>query len=543
MVNSVGFAGLEERKARHYADSFWRDETIYQLAVRNAEAAPSSPALRDSDCRLGWRELVDYADNLANDLAARGTRRGDRVGIWLPSRVETAAALLACARNGYVCCPSLHRNHTVDEVAALLRSTGATTLIMQPGYGAGGDENLFDAGGTFTNVYRLEPEATFTTTAPASRPAPPEPDDVVYMAFTSGTGSAPKRVMHSHNTLLSNARTIAADWHFDRHSVIYTMSPLSHNLGFGALICAIAVGAELVVHDPKNTASLVERLRETGATFLFGVPAHAMDLLAELEKTSRPDLGLRGFRISGAAVPGEVVRRLIEHGVMPQSGYGMTEACSHHYTLPDDEPERIIETSGRACPGYEVQIFAADDRDRKLPIGEIGEIGGRGASLMLGYFDDPAANADALNAEGWFMTGDLGCLDEHGYLKITGRKKDVIIRGGHNIYPARIETLAMRHHDVEQAAAVPVADGRLGERVCLVVKTGAGAEVMPEQVLEHLDREGLSKYDMPEFFATVDEMPVTATGKTVKRTLVARINDRQVQVEPVRWQQSSVKGN
>src|SRR5690606_17167236 len=256
-----------------------------------------------------------------------------------------------------------------------------------------------------------------------------DPDRVVYLAFTSGTTGEPKGVMHSDNTLLSNARAIASDWNFGPSSVLYTMSPLSHNLGLGAMISAFATGAEVVLHDVARGASLVDRLVETDATLLFGVPTHAIDILSELRHRGMNKIGrLQGFRISGASAPQEVVAGLIEHGVMPQSGYGMTEACSHHYTLPDDTPERIIQTSGRACPGYEVKIWATDDPDREVPAGEVGQIGGRGASLMLGYFDNQQATEESFNTYGWFMTGDLGRMDADGYLTITGRKKDLIIR-------------------------------------------------------------------------------------------------------------------
>src|SRR5262249_55395524 len=218
-----------------------------------------------------------------------------------------------------------------------------------------------------------------------------------------------------------------------------------------------------VIHDLAKGASLIERVIETGTSFLVGVPTHAIDLLRELRERGLKGIGrLTGFRISGAAAPSEVVAQLLAHGVVPQSGYGMTETCSHQYTLPNDDPKRIIETCGKACPGYELKIWRTDDPDAEAKTGEIGQIGGRGASLMLGYFDDQAATEDAFNAHGWFMTGDLGWMDQDGYLRITGRKKDVIIRGGHNIYPARIEALAMRHPAVERVAAVPGAAARPG---------------------------------------------------------------------------------
>ena len=152
------------------------------------------------------------------------------------------------------------------------------------------------------------------------------------------------------------------------------------------------------------------------------------------------------------------------------------------------------------APGYEVKIWSTEDRDVEMPAGQIGQIGGRGASLMLGYFDDQAATEAAFNSHGWFMTGDFGSIDAARLSRITGRKKDVIIRGGHNIYPARIEGLAMRHEAIERAAVVPVRDARLGEKVCLAVTFRPGREASADDVLRHLDAAGLSKFDMPEYF-------------------------------------------
>jgi acyl-CoA synthetase (AMP-forming)/AMP-acid ligase II len=358
----------------------------------------------------------------------------------------------------------------------------------------------------------------------------------VYLAFTSGTTGQPKGVMHSDNTLLANARAMVADWKFDEQTVVYTMSPLSHNLGIGSLIMALAVGGEVVVHDLPRGASTLDRMIEVGATFIVGVPTHAMDLLGEMKarKMSSPG-AVKGFRISGASAPREVIAELMQMGVLPQSGYGMTEAGSHHYTRMDDGVDRVVQTSGRSCDGYEVKIFSAEDMDAEMPVGESGQIGGRGASLMLGYFDDQNANDQAFNTDGWFMTGDIGRVDKDGYLQITGRKKDLIIRGGHNIYPARIENLAMRHPEIARAAAVPVPDQRLGEKVCLAVMLRNGASVTPEEILAHLDRSGLSRYDMPEYFVKLDEIPLTASGKILKRDIVSQIADGKIVPAPIRF--------
>lgn len=553
MSNTILTTLSPERLKQHYAEGFWTSDTIYMLARKNAEAHPDHFALRDRYRRLSFAQAVEAADRLAADLAAKGVRRGQRVAVWLSSRLETAIALLACSRNGYVCCPSLHRNHTVGEIGELMERMRAVALIAEIGYGADADRHdVFAIGESLKSmraIYRVPalsaddaqhlPYAQLLDPKLDMSAAPPvytEPDTVVYLAFTSGTTGKPKGVMHSDNTLLSNARALAGDWSLRTGSVIYTLSPLSHNLGFGAMISAFAVGAELVVHDLGRGESLAERIAETGTTFIFGVPVHAIDLLKEIRARDASLLkAVKGFRISGAPVPQEVAAELLQYGVVPQSGYGMTEACSHHYTLPNDDPQMIIGSSGRSCPGYEVKIFRRDDPEQEAPVGEVGQIGGRGASLMLGYYDNQEATEDSFNSQGWFMTGDLGWMDANGYLRITGRKKDVIIRGGHNIYPAKIEALAGRHATVERAAAVPVEDERMGEKVCLVVMPRAGQTVDPMDMLAHLDAAGLSKFDMPEYMITVEDIPLTASGKILKRDLVEQIKAGTLVPQPVRW--------
>jgi acyl-CoA synthetase len=211
----------------------------------------------------------------------------------------------------------------------------------------------------------------------------------------------------------------------------------------------------------------------------------------------------------------------------------MTDDCAHQYTRPGDGPRRIIETCGKACAGYEVRIFDVDDADVLPDLGEIGEIGGRGASLMLGYVDDQATTEDCFNADGWFMTGDLGWLDEEGYLRITGPKKEVIIHGGHNINPARIEDLAMRHL-IERAAAIPVADARLGERICPAVMFRPEHAASADQILNHLDVAGLSKYEMPEFYVALAEIPLMPNGKIKRLGPVQRLHSGQIVPQSVR---------
>jgi acyl-CoA synthetase (AMP-forming)/AMP-acid ligase II len=537
----------KERYEEYYRSGFWRDDTVYSLVKGHAQRAPDSIAVRTAQSIVTYRELLDAADSFASDLVDKGLIAGQRVGLWLPSRIETAVALVACSRNGFVCCPSLHRAHTAAEVAALLTRMRAAAVVAEEGYGAGATGNdalsLVSAVGSLKHVYWLKKGRTSGQTIAlksSKRPCEPAPSSanrVLYLAFTSGTTGQPKGVMHSDNTLLANARALSTDWHISASSVVYSMSPLSHNLGFGAMIMALLVGGQIVVHDLPRGESLVDRLIDTGTTFLVGVPTHAIDLLSEVKTRNLPGIGkLKGFRISGASAPREVVRDLLNYGIVPQSGYGMTETCSHQYTLPDDDPRLIVESCGKSCPGYAIRIFRQDNPDLEVPASEIGEIGGRGASLMLGYFNDQAATEDSFNRDGWFMTGDLGWVDENGYLRVTGRKKDVIIRGGHNIYPAHIEALASRHDAIKRVVAVPIPDPRLGEKVCLAVMLHPGKIATAEEILRHLDAAGLSKYDMPEYYLQVDDIPLTASGKVRKRDVLDWIAEGRVHPTAIQWQ-------
>jgi acyl-CoA synthetase (AMP-forming)/AMP-acid ligase II len=195
----------------------------------------------------------------------------------------------------------------------------------------------------------------------------------------------------------------------------------------------------------------------------------------------------------------------------------------------------ITTTCGKACTGYETRLWDPENPDVEAKPGEVGEIGTRGALLTLGYFDNQTATENSFNAGGWFMSGDLGRFDAGGNLQIVGRKKDLIIRGGHNIHPASIENLAIKHPRVLQAAAFPVADERLGERVCLAIVTREGAPVTAAELLAHLNSEGLSRYDMPEYFIALETFPLTASGKILKRELVEWTRSGRVKPQSVRW--------
>jgi acyl-CoA synthetase len=497
--------------------------------------------------RLTWAELAAWVDTVAERLHGAGVRAGQRVAVWLPSRAESVVALLACARNGYVCTPSLHQNYTVAEIVTLLERSRAAALVMQPGYGADASRHdivvearklgfvraVYAVGGTHTDALPFpaaEPGLTLSV------PADPDPDKIVYLAFTSGTTGVPKGVMHSDNTLLANGRAMVEDWHHDHRTVLVSLSPMSHHIGTVAVEQMMAAGFELVVNDPPAGMKSLDWILAAGATYVMGVPTHAMDVLAQMKARGLATLGaVRLFYMAGAPIPREVARTFLDMGVTPQNIYGMTENGSHQYTLPDDDATTIVETCGRAARGYETRIFGQENPDVEVSVGEVGEIGTRGALLMLGYFDNQLATEASFNRDGWFLSGDLGTLDDRGCLRIVGRKKDLIIRGGHNIHPARIEDLAHRHPAVARAAAFGVPDERLGEKVCLALIVREGEHVGGEAMLDHLHAVGLSKYDMPEWFIVMDAFPLTASGKILKRELAEWAQGGRIKPAPVRW--------
>ncbi|WP_261541887.1 class I adenylate-forming enzyme family protein [Burkholderia multivorans] len=522
----------------YYLSGVWQQETLYTLARRHARERPTSCALRDADVRLTWREVVDWVDSVAEALHRQGLKPGDRVGIWLPNVVHTAIVFLACSRNGYVCCPSLHQNYTVEEIRTLLHRTQCRALFAMPGYGADADRHSIfarvDEIPTLAAVFALpDPPRDrpadlagalpFPERQPPAAVAPPDlnPDKIVYLAFTSGTTGQPKGVMHSDNTLLANGRALVEDWGHTSDTTLLTLSPMSHHIATVAIEQMLVAGLELVMTNLRGSKHALDWILETGATYVMGVPTHAMDILQAVRDRNLRTLGdVRTFYMAGAAIPREVAQKFLSLGVTPQNVYGMTENGSHNYTNPNDTPDTIVSTCGRACRGYEVRLWKQDDSDVEAEPGEIGEIGGRGGLLMLGYFSNQVATETSFNIHGWFMSGDLGMLDDHGCLVIVGRKKDLIIRGGHNIHPARIEELAMRHPLVERAAAYPVQDQRLGEKVCLSVIVRTGQHLDPHDMLAHLASCGLSKYDMPEYYLPLDAFPLTASGKILKRDLV-----------------------
>jgi acyl-CoA synthetase len=526
---------LDPVRARGYRErGLWGEDTFHCLMSRHASERPDDLALRDGRQSLTWRELHERVGAFAADLAAAGLVAGDRVSLWLSNRVEAVTAFLACSRQGYACNPSLHRTYTCVEVASLLARLEAAAFVTEPGWGAERHEadldRMLEGLPALRKVYSAD-ELPLAGAAPSAAPVA-NPDKVAYLAFTSGTTGDPKCVMHSDNTLLANPRDMVRDWGVDQHTRLLTLSPVSHHIAWVAVSQWLLCGCVLVLDDPPAGWSRLDWVVETGATYVMGVPTHAMDILAEQRDRELERIGdVRVFYMAGSPIPPSVAEAFVAQGIKPQNVYGMTENSSHQYTHPDDDAKTIVATCGRGGPAYEVRIFDTDDPEHALGVGKVGQIAGRGAALMLGYFANQEATEASFNRQGWFLSGDLGLLDGDGNLHVVGRLKDLVIRGGRNIYPSHVEAAAMRHPGVEKVAVYPVADERLGEKACIAVL----GDVESDLLLEHLAREGISTYDMPEYFLLVDFFPLTASGKILKRELVEMTRRGELAPSPIRY--------
>ncbi len=475
-------------------------------------------------------ELYERAAGLAGALHRLGIRPGDVVAIQVPNWVEGNLMFQAAMLLGAVVLPIIH-TYGPAEVSYILRTSRARLLVM-PDRWRNIDylERLreIERPDTLEHVAIIGSAPAgclgwddLTASATADYPAPKlDPDDVALMVFTSGTTSDPKGVLHSHNSLLAELRAAGAPSDDGPPGVVLSPWPAGHIAGVLGILRLYFSGGESVLMDAWNAEAAARLIEEFRVTSSSGTPYFINSLLDAAEAGGHDISSLSTYLVGAASVPPETVERCERIGIVTFRSYGSSE----HPTISGGEPSQPVHkranTDGTLRPGVSVRIV--DDDGRDLPVGEDGEILSIGPDQFLGY-EQQAFNTDAFDADGWFRTGDIGHLDADGYLTITDRKKDIIIRGGENIASKEVEDLMARHPSVQEVAVAAMPDPRLGEAVCAFVILRPGTQLDLDVVREHFKALKVAMQKTPERLEIVDDLPRTASGKVKKFELRERL--------------------
>jgi fatty-acyl-CoA synthase len=500
--------------------------TIGDLLHRTAERFPDRLAVAacHQGQRLTWAELSDEADHIARGLWSLDIRHGDRVGLWSTNCIEWIAMHMGCARAGaaLVNVNPAYRSHELQYT--LKKSRMKALFLWHKDKRADYEEILGRARHGLEldlehTIYFDSPEWSALKDAPGELPAHVAVDDVANIQYTSGTTGLPKGVMLTHHNIVNNGQFLAQGFHYTEQDRICLPVPLFHCYGcvIGTMT-AVNTGAAILLpnwtFDPRATLKTIHNER---ATSVYGVPAMYVAEMALPDFASYDLTSLRTGMMSGAPCPVELMKRVLDemHCGELVIAYGQTET-SPVVTMSDaaDTIEIRVKTVGRAMPQTEIRIVSATTGET-LPVGEQGEVCARGYAVMKGYDGDPEGTAAVIHPDGWLHTGDLGIMHEDGCIHLTGRSRDVIIRGGENIYPREVEEFLYTHPKVNEAQVVGIPNARLGEIVAAWVRLRPGVEATEEEIRDWCKGQ-IAYYKIPEHIRFVDDFPATLSGKIQK---------------------------
>ncbi|MFI9787976.1 long-chain fatty acid--CoA ligase [Kitasatospora sp. NPDC051984] len=507
--------------------------SVAAILAESALRRPEHPAIVSGARKITYRELWDGARRYAAVLRARGIGPDDKVALLLPSTPHFPLAYFGVLALGAVAVP-VHALLRADEIAYVLRDSGAAALICAAPLLAEGGKAAETAGTPLLTVMEREGapdrqlDALAARSAPIDRQVPRDPRDIALVLYTSGTTGRPKGALLTHlNVVMNVDTTMLSPFDFTADDVLLGCLPLFHTFGqiCGMNTCFRA-GATMVLMPRFDGPGALELMVREGCTVFMGVPTMYTALLDAARADSRRPALDRAFS-GGAALPVAVLDAFREaFGCPVLEGYGLTETSPVVAYNQKAWPLRPG-TVGRPIWGVEVEIARAEvaDRVELLPAGETGEIVIRGHNVMAGYLNRPEATAEAI-VDGWFRSGDLGVKDDEGYLSIVDRKKDVVLRGGYNVYPREVEDVLARHPAIAQAAVVGLPHPVHGEEVCAVVRARPGSTPGPALGAEIVawSRERMAPYKYPRRVEFVDAFPLGPSGKVLKRELVARLS-------------------
>lgn len=537
--------------------------TLCALMEESSKRYGDRLAVIDGPWRLSYADLAAQGRTMARALMASGVQAGDRVAVWLPNTAHWLVAALGAHGAGASLVP-MNTRYTGYEAADVLRRTGARVLflpdrflgqdylaaLMQAAPGAfasgpvggldqltlavrvpvgAGDQEQVNGGeaapppGVVTWEHLLARAIQASEESARARAAQVRADDVADIIFTSGTTGAPKGAVSTHRQTIAVAAAWAERAQATDRDVYMIIAPFFHTFGYKAgWVVALLCGATIVPQLTFNIDRVLEQIERERVTMLPGPPTIFQELLAH-PRRDQHDLSSLRLVVTGAAmVPVALIERMWTELAIETilTAYGLTEAVVVTMCLPGDDAQTISGTCGCAAADFEIRIAGADGQE--LGPGDDGEVQLRGPNVMVGYLDDPAATRAAIEPDGWLHTGDIGHLDERGYLTITDRLKDMFTVGGFNVYPAEVENAIMRLDSVIDCAVVGKPDERLGEVGLAFVVTRPGSGLSTQDVIAHC-RERLANFKVPREVVFVGQLPRNAGGKVLKRELRERV--------------------
>ncbi|MCA8338633.1 AMP-binding protein [Burkholderia multivorans] len=533
------------------------EATIGRFLRDTAERFPERPAVvfREQQVRWTWREFAAEIDVLAAGLAALGIRKGDRVGIWSPNRSEWLLTQFATARIGAILV-NINPAYRLAELEYALNKVGCTAVIAAERFKSSAYVEMLqtiapELANAAPGELRAARVPSLRTVVSMGDVAPPgmfrfadviargrasvdsaalgatlAATDPINIQFTSGTTGSPKGATLTHRNVVNNARFIARAMRFSEQDALCIPVPLYHCFGMVlAVLACVSTGAAMVfpgeAFDPVATLAAVAEER---CTALHGVPTM---FIAELDHPEFAKFDLSTLRtgiMAGSPCPIETMKRVVSQMHLSEItiAYGMTETSPVSFQSSTDDPlEKRTTTVGRVQPHLEVKIV--DPGGEIVPVGVTGELCTKGYSVMLGYWDDDAKTREVL-IDGWMHTGDLATLDAEGYCNIVGRLKDMVIRGGENVYPREIEEFLFRHPKIQSAQVFGVPDPKYGEELCAWIVLRAD-EQMTEDDVRAFCQGQIAHYKIPRYIRFVDELPMTVTGKVQKFVMRERMMD------------------
>ena len=533
----------EQRRAAYRQQGLWGDASLVDYWQQTARAMPDKIAVVDNHGASYTYSALDHAAScLANWMLAKGIESGDRIAFQLPGWCEFTVIYLACLKIGAVSVPLLPSWREAELVwvlnkcqakmffaPTLFKQTRPVDLILPL-------QNQLPQLQQIVGVDKLAPatsslslsqiiaDNTSLTTAITTHG-----DELAAVLFTSGTEGLPKGVMLTHNNILASERAYCARLNLTWQDVFMMPAPLGHATGFlHGVTAPFLIGARSVLLDIFTPDACLALLEQQRCTCMLGATPFVYDLLNVLEKQPADLSALRFFLCGGTTIPKKVARECQQRGIKLLSVYGSTESSPHAVVNLDDPLSRFMHTDGYAAAGVEIKVV--DDARKTLPPGCEGEEASRGPNVFMGYFDEPELTARALDEEGWYYSGDLCRMDEAGYIKITGRKKDIIVRGGENISSREVEDILLQHPKIHDACVVAMPDERLGERSCAYVVLKAPHHSLSlEEVVAFFSRKRVAKYKYPEHIVVIEKLPRTTSGKIQKFLLRKDIMRRLTQ--------------